>query len=600
MMRKPAVPRFIALLLVFTGIFIVLIQIQFGKKTDFTHRVGNLVIQGHYVQIPNGKTSNTFALSGGLSVFFGGVEFLLREGFTLFSDKGEMAAHPLLMTVSNDGASIQLAEGPELVFTTQYTGGTIELVIRSEFAAGEEEPQTEQPTTLPALRIPYRALPTSRIQNRNELPLINADGINYAFSRSTGTNTVVLTAQEPVLSYRAVPDRETANPEAFILAAAKNQEEYDAAYTLWLDQSYSAWNRAVLRTSGDSETENGELLNAYMSEALRRGTYRSAAVSVSQNPLNTSWQACAYMGRLEAALRSLAATDRERSARLARLFNEKSLDFLKESHVIDYLAIRGYNNLMDDAAGILRAFDPAEMTLEQAAGFLEGFSDWSRYRSGSYNPYDRFVDQALFVITKSLQKDSRTFYTLAFGKSNSGNTADTELNLRLGSALLQFDDETRTALGKSLILSVLSLADNSGAVPRRVSYDSDIIVFRAANTEFIPSPHIYRVCFTGDNYARMQAVGTGIWAWTAASLISSAAEEGRLDISVNFPAGETHYLIIRGIRPFSFIQFNGTTVNQDSQFERYDSSGWSYSASEQTLLVKLRQRLPAERISIVY
>jgi len=598
MMRKPAVPRFIALLLVFTGIFIILIQIQFGKKTDFTQRVGNLVIQGHYVQAPNGKQSSTFALSGGVSVFFGGVEFLLREGFSLLSEAGDITAHPLLMTVSNDGASFQLAEGPELVFTTQYTGGAIELVIRSVFAANDKERQTEQQTALPALRIPYRALPTSRMEKRNELPLIHADGVNYAFSRSTGTNIIILTTDEPILSYRAVPDRETANPEAFIAAAARNQEEYDAAITLWLDQSYSAWNRAVLRNSGDSETENGELLNAYMSEAIKRGTYRAAAVSVSQNPQNTSWQACAYMGKLENALRSFAATDRERSARLARLFNEKSLDFLKEFHVIDYLAVRGYNNLMDDAAGILRAFDPAEMTLEQAAGFLEGFLDWSRYRSGSYNPYDKFVDQALFVITKSLQKDSKTSFALAFGKNNSGNTAaDTELNLRFGSALIQFDDETKTALGKSLILSVLSLADSSGAVPRKVSYDSGIFY---GNTEFMPSPHIYRICFTGDNYARIQSVGTGIWAWTAASLISSTAVEGRLDISVNFPAGETHYLIIRGIKPFGFIQFNGTTINQDSQFERYDSSGWSYSASEQTLLVKLRQRLPAERISIVY
>jgi hypothetical protein len=569
-------------------------QIQFGKKTSFTQRVGNLVIQGHYVQVPTGKKSNTFALSGGLSVFFGGVEFLLQDGFTLLDERGQTPLHPLLMTVSNDGAHFQLAEGPELFFTTQYTGGAIELVIRSVFDGGKESIEESE---LPALRIPYRALPTSRAQIRNDLPLIHADGANYAFSRSMGANVIVLTAQDPVLSYRAVPDREIANPQAFILAAAINAEEYDAAFTLWLDQSYSTWNRAVLRNAGDSEAENGELLRAYMNEAIKRGTYRAAAVSVLQNPQNTSWQASAYIGRLETAMRSFAAADREYSARLARQLNEKSLDFLKESHVVDYLAIRGYNNLMDDMAGILRAFDPAEMTLEQAAGFLEGFSDWDRYRSGSYNPYDRFVDQALFVITTSLQKDGRTGYALAFGKNHSGSAADTELNLRLGSALIQLDDETRTALGKSLILSVLSLADSSGAVPRKVLFDTGRF---SGNSELLPPARMYRVYFTGGNYARMQDVGGGMWAWTAASSINSATEEGTLDITVNFPAGETHYLIIRGIRPFSSIQLNGTAVNQDFQFERYDYSGWAYSASDQTLLVKLRQRLPSEKISIVY
>jgi hypothetical protein len=353
------------------------------------------------------------------------------------------------------------------------------------------------------------------------------------------------------------------------------------------------WNRTVASRGEVS----GDLLSAYMSEALKRGTYKAAmaAVSAAWNPANVFYEASPYVGRLDTALRTLSTAERERSGRLARLFNEKSLDYLKESGIIEFLAIREYGNLMDDAAEILRTLDPAAMTAEQAAGILEGQLAWGRYRPGRYNPFDRDVDQAMFVITGSLRKNSRTDNALVFTKNgNSDEEADIELNLRLGRSLLQNEDETRNALGKTLILSVLSLADRTGAVPRSVRKNF------TGDTERLNSQRVYRICFAGENYARAQAAGGGLWTWTAASSVTGISNAGRLELNVDFPAGETHYMIIRGIRPFTTLQFNGITYYQDNQFERYDNSGWVYSASDQSLLVKIRHRLPTERIIIIF
>jgi hypothetical protein len=164
---------------------------------------------------------------------------------------------------------------------------------------------------------------------------------------------------------------------------------------------------------------------------------------------------------------------------------------------------------------------------------------------------------------------------------------------------MQYDDETRIALGRTLILSVLSLADTSGAVPRIVVRDTAGNFTGRANGPLLGSQRIYRLCGGGEFYARAQAVDAGIWVWTAAE-VSGTALPGQLDLTVNFPAGETHYMLIRGVRPFTALQFNNVNFVSDPQFERYDSSGWTYSPSEQTLLVKIRHRLPAERISVVY
>ena len=585
-MRKPVVPRFLLLLFLYTAIFITLVYLQFSKKSNFTLREGNLVIQGNYA--PNQKQlSNAYLLKGKTSVFFGGMEFTL-------GDTSELS-----MTVTNNEVYFRLKEGPEVVFTTQYTGGSIELVIRVDFSALVESStrvegsESEYENAAHSLKIPFNALNTSVVQERDQQLLINANGYIYTFSRNTGKNYILLDTQNPAISYRVLPDKETVNPRDFIIPSVLNNEEYEATLALWLDQSYMLWNRTV----ASGAEVNGELVCAYMSEALKRGTYKAAAAAVfaSWNPNNQFYESSPYIGKLDTAMRTLSTTERERYVRLARLFNEKSPDFLKEFKIIEFLAIRGYGNLMDDALEILRVFDPAAMTAAEAAGILEGRLDWRRYRPGRYNPFERFVDQALFVISENLRKNTRTGDVLVFSKTGSGEEeADIELNLRLGKELLQYEDETWNALGKTLILSVLSLADGTGAVPGKVQ--SNFIGER----ERLDSQSIYRICFAGENYAKAQAADQGIWAWTAASQINGNFVAGRLELSVDFPAGETHYMMLRGIKPFTTLQFNGITYNQDNQFERYDYSGWTYSAAEQTLLVKIRHRLPTERITIIY
>jgi hypothetical protein len=73
-----------------------------------------------------------------------------------------------------------------------------------------------------------------------------------------------------------------------------------------------------------------------------------------------------------------------------------------------------------------------------------------------------------------------------------------------------------------------------------------------------------------------------------------------LDIAVTFPVGETHYLIVRGIPPFTKVQLYGADYQTDPNFERSDSSGWSYSASERSLLLKVKHRDPVEHIRVFY
>jgi hypothetical protein len=236
-------------------------------------------------------------------------------------------------------------------------------------------------------------------------------------------------------------------------------------------------------------------------------------------------------------------------------------------------------------------------------GILEGYTDWQLFRPNTENPFERLVDQACFTITENiiLVQEERIL-AVTQGKAN------LEFNIRLGAALAAYgeytDQEDWTGIGRSLVLSGLSFVDETGAAPLtlNISATGEITAVTGAT---LSAARIYRLLRLGEHSARAISLGsaaTGAWAWTAASGVTASfnQENNVLDISVSFPGGETHYMLIRGIRSFTQIQLYNIPFRTDPQFERYDSSGWAYSPSEQTLMVKMKHRLPTEHILIYY
>jgi hypothetical protein len=59
-------------------------------------------------------------------------------------------------------------------------------------------------------------------------------------------------------------------------------------------------------------------------------------------------------------------------------------------------------------------------------------------------------------------------------------------------------------------------------------------------------------------------------------------------------------MLIRNVPPSFRIQLYNMNYRTDPNFERYNSSGWAYSASEQTLLVKMRHREALEYIRLFW
>jgi hypothetical protein len=246
------------------------------------------------------------------------------------------------------------------------------------------------------------------------------------------------------------------------------------------------------------------------------------------------------------------------------------------------------------------------VSLEAAAGILEGDLDFKAHHL-SDNPFERLVDQACFVVSENVRRIQDNLVLVV-----SVRQVDIEYNIRLGKALAAWAEgegqEDWAALGRSMVLSALSLTGETGEIPAGFSLSDEETLVPADTQKLVSAPRIYRILATAspefsDYYPKVIGIGArvnGIWAWTAAQSLNAAMDGTVMDIAVTFPVGETHYMIIRGIKPFAKIQLYGIDYRTDPQFERYDSSGWVYQTQDQVLVLKMKHRTAVEHIRIFY
>jgi hypothetical protein len=586
-MRKPIFPRIFLIALLYVGIFILLVSVQFAGHVGFTIRVGDFVVSGQHREPSEDDLPgdvNKYFLDGNVHILFGGMDFGIGSGSGGRSlhfvglDGARVEVLPESMLISESSAQFLFPGGTELIFASHYVGDFPEMRITGAFSedvAGIELPFTPQRRT--------------SIWNAGNGQFIAvAGGINYSFGNSPmdiDRRMLLVNAGGRAINYRAIPDRLAFSPYDFILPQAETAEAFNEVLTRWRDGNFNIWNRAV------STLNNEDIVLAHLGEAFTRGTYRAAVAAVPASFLGgnaRTFQSSVYLGGLDQAYLSLIAADREKLAILSRQIDEMSPQFLIEPRVFEFFATRGHNNLFAAASNVVRAMDPDTLYLDIVPGILEGYMDWRTLRPGTENPFDPLMDQVFFVISDSLRRAVNTpgnqdsLRDLVFVVYN--DQGETEFNLRLGLALSAYaesvQDQTWAGIGRSLVLSALSMGDASG--PEL-------------------SARLSGILRRTDVYPRAVNVGApAIWAWTASNEVSAVQQNDILNISVGFPAGESHYMIIRGIQPFVRLQLYNIDYRSDPQFERFDSSGWRYIPQEQTLLVKMRHRVNVENIRIIF
>jgi hypothetical protein len=604
LVKKSFLLRFLGLLSLYSLIFVVIVSVQFVKRGTFSLQVYNLQAEGRYRALEEGEivpSAGAYPVSGDLSVMYGGLEFLLpadtqsartrldREDtlYLLDGDGGRSLCFARYMAVEEGGIRFYLSGGTDLFFTA--AGEETELKISGNFYED----------TFTALEIPYRFLKNSyRRDTGSGRFFVFTGGHEYRFNQAMpeGRNVLTLPRDGPPVSYSAVGEEGEWRAGDYVTEEGKDAEAYRAILSRWVDRNYEVWGRVIPSRNDE------DLVIAYGGEALLRGVFRGALSSASRvftSGSRQAYESSVYIGGMSTAYRGLVVEEAERLGRITRSLEEGSPDFLLENHAVEFLALRGQEELLNRAIVLIHTMDTPD--LAQIPGLLEAQTDLMRHRPQALEGLAPRQEDALSKFIRRLAPEefqSRDL-VLAFEE----NRADTELNIRLGRALADWgeaaDREPWGAVGRSIVLSVLSLEDGEGRVVSGLSMNGQTPP--GENRTYVSAARLYRILELGDYRPKTLAVGSpgsGLWAWTASPDIRLSQEGQVLDIAVSFPAGESHSMFIRGLDPFYRLQFYGMDWRSDPNFERYDSSGWAYHSAERILALKVKHRTAVEHIRL--
>jgi hypothetical protein len=570
-LRKRLASRIFGLAALYCAVFFALVILQFSGKGTFTISANSMIIKGRYLQsaeknddVETGE-SEVQLLTGGVRIFFGGLEFNLKDdhgsGLVLTGAGGDLiSVNPESFIMAENTARLGLPGGSTLVFISSGPEKEPELQINAEFSNDISE------VSIPI--IPHRSL----VRNNGQIGIMY-NGSRYMFNGSgqeLENNRIILSKGNSFVSYRSKGKQRAFDPSNFTIPQAQN---YLFAISNWQDLSYARWNQNA------STLRNEDDVTGYLSEALRQNNYNTAQNYISRDFLDSTqhtYKSAVYLGGMSSAYRTFISEENKKLNAINTLMKEKSLDVLKEEHIIDYLLIRGKTVLAYDIIQLIQDLTSEKLTIDYCPGLLEANSDIKHWNFSIKNPVEPLIEQILILVSENLSKDTVSNLVYASGSKD----RDLYYSVRLGNILINWAEEAKNTdwadIGRSLVYSALT---NAGPGAGNLYANLKL-------TEYYP-----RSLWLGDN---------GFWAWTVSPSVKPSWQDGNLNISFSFPANSTHHVIISGISPFIRLQIHGRDWRTDSQYERYDSSGWVYHQQEQVLVIKLRHQTQTENIKIIY
>jgi len=265
--------------------------------------------------------------------------------------------------------------------------------------------------------------------------------------------------------------------------------------------------------------------------------------------------------------------------------------------------------LIKDIFRLSTVLDMTAITSRQAAGILEAMMDYQTYAPEAQN--------ALLALTDSCERKLKSSLVLIGNNlylSDNGKTVSTLDTLGTAAILIKYGawaegNSNWAAAGHLLVTSLAVNSSDKGTVASQFTFTSaegqDAKTGIAAGTEKpLDAATVYPALVVNNTWyphtvSLASQAGEGIWAWTSAQSIKvTKSADGVMKITARFPQGETHYMVLNGIKPFYRISIYGIDFHTDPHFESYNSSGYGYNEETNTLYLKMRHKSEYEDVII--
>jgi hypothetical protein len=607
-MRNGVLRRALGLTLLYFGLFVVIVLVQFSRGPGFSAKAGGLSVNASYP-----KASRQGAAPDSVRLAAAGIVLEISPKYPaeiVGANGSSRRLAPSSVEKIPDGARVKLSQGVEILALAGK--GADKRVVFSASA----------PDAASALRLHFSASRDARFSQAQDRMSFSSAGASYDLSLGGGAidpaagiitlrpGDIGITIAK-LLPVAPVKPTVAGSGEALAVQAPKDPEVFKAEISAWRDKVWSGLSasrfdseKLVWKGSDAAPSFSERALAAYIAEAAARGYYSDALARVKSVkdkwPDKIGYLTAPYLGGLQAKMKVSESADIAEAKRLSQLLADKSPSILEKEDLLKFLVDRSSKDLSDDAIKYIAGLDPAKLTVRQAVGYLDCAVDSALLVKDGEGLF-----AAAGVAADRLISAARKTPTGCYLVTEDDGSTDLRLSLVAGTVLSTYgyvsSKPSLVGAGQCLVEGVLGLADAQGFGPSRVIVASgqlgqksgsilpeDIYPIIAGNPYY---PH--EVSFARD-------IERGVWVWTCAPALTVQASSAGYSFKASLATGRSHYMACYGIKPFKNIQLYDIDYSPDNDFESYDASGYLYHKDTKTLYMKIKHKKDIEDIKLFF
>ena len=579
-MYKHPFRKSFGLIVLYSIIIIGIFVLQFRNESVVSKNIGPLSIS--YAQSQN--EAGEISLKNSLQASFKGISFLADEvtpaRIAFASDSGEVFENIVLTSFE---------QKTPLSYTFHFTHDTsLTFAVTSTDALAVMSITAELPKDALGLYLNYKPISGFSVTEKTNSKLIlNSKNTTYAFSAAHVSDKEIMLSQKNLVAYYLAYDSSVqfsfAMLDSSMIIAQKST--YDANLKSLRESLVSSVEQAVK----NNQTLSEKSVTAYVAEKALQGQY-SYAVNYIPDSFKKgnkrTYFSSPYFNSLANMLPTLEMYHENMMEMLRSSIDTSSLSIFTIESFADYLNIlpedKQVRTFLSQTETILTDENSAsQVKLSHASGILSTYLRLESLHSSLAELLLPAAQKCIPIIEENCILNDSVLTLTEKNMPVSNFQA-----LLTGNALVKWGEinasQECTEAGYAMINSILS-----------------------ANTlDQLTMGDIYPILIENEFYPHYKVLSRGpastIWAWTCATSMSYTPQNTSASISITFPKGDSHYIFMGGISPFSEIEIYGLSFRSDPRFELYNSSGFVYREKENILLLKSRQKAETEIVRLTY
>ena len=568
-MISHAFRKFFLLTLAYCAVILGIFMLQFRHERILNKNAGSLRLTLY----ENAAPGQEAVLANNFQVAYKGIVFSgdnRRSVTEIAADGTRIPAVLENYNIEDNVLDLTFKSGSKVSFTSVSSGENETLLITALL-----------PDSVSQILLPCRAGSGFSFEKNENLQIstLASKDTRYAFSSLlTEENELSIWNASAPVSY-AVYKPKTEITYQLLAASALAQE---SVFQSTISQFKAGFMQAM--NSKDKSSASEKEIVAYISENELQGKF-SSVINPLNNSINAShktYLSVPYFGKLEAMNRTMVSYNNNLLYKAQQALSKNILSAFEIDHLLLLLYHKNRIDLASKLFELAALEENSSPTVLQSAGLLTAYCDSYQYSFPSMRKLEPAIDRLLKRIIENV-KFEENILTLA-GEYEDYSQADV---CRLGMALMNYGKITKkdeyTQTGYLLVNSSLTVSP----IQETTAY-ADLYPILAQNAYY---PHIILLA--------QNPSPVTIWT-TSPNVTLVSPEKNKLVLSIEYPVGESHYMIITGLHAFDKIQMYGLNYRSDKQFELYNSPGYIYDFETKTLYLKMRHKSEIEKVIFTY